>query len=111
MTRGGGGGNGGFGNLVKQAQQMQQRIQKLQTEMADKTVEASVGGGAITVIANGKQEIVSITINKDVVNPDDVEMLQDLVLEGTNQALKKAAEMVSEAMGKVTGGMNIPGLF
>lgn len=111
MTRGGGGNFGGFGNLMKQAQQMQQRIQKLQTEMADKTVDGSAGGGMVTVVANGKQEIVSITINKEAVNPDDVEMLQDMVLEASNQALKKAAEMVSEAMGKVTGGLNIPGMF
>ena len=116
MTRGGGfggggGGAGGFGGLVKQAQQMQARMQKLQAEMADKTVDGTSGGGMVTVVANGKQELASIKINKEVVNPDDVEMLQDLVLEATNQALKKSAEMVSEAMSKVTGGLNIPGLF
>ena len=110
--RGGpGGGAGGFGNLVKQAQQMQLRIQKLQAEMADKTAEGTAGGGMITVVANGKQEIVSVKINKEVVNPNDVEMLQDLVHEATNQALKKASEMVSEAMKSVTGGLNIPGIF
>lgn len=102
---------GGFGNLVKQAQQMQLRIQKLQAEMAEKTVEASAGGGVVTAVANGKQELLSIKINKEVVNPDDVEMLQDLVLEASNQALKKSSEMVSEAMSKVTGGLNIPGMF
>ena len=112
MTRGGGGGNfGGFGNLVKQAQQMQQRIQKIQAEMAEKTAEGSAGGGVVTVVANGKQEIVSIKINSEIVSAGDVEMLQDMVLEATNQALKKASEMVSEAMNKVTGGLNIPGMF
>lgn len=111
MTRGGGGGMGGFGNLMKQAQQMQQRIQKLQAEMADKTTDGSSGGGMVTVVVNGKQELLSIKINKEVVNPDDVEMLQDMVLEATNQALKKSSEMVSEAMSKVTGGLSVPGMF
>jgi DNA-binding YbaB/EbfC family protein len=106
-----GGFGGGFGNLVKQAQQMQLRIQKLQAEMADKTVEATTGGGMVTVVANGKQEVVSIKISKEVVNPDDVDMLQDMVLECVNQALKKASEMVSDAMKSVTGGLNIPGMF
>lgn len=110
MSKGGFGG-GGFGNLVKQAQQMQARMQKMQAEMAEKTVEATAGGGVVTVVANGKQEVLSIKINKEVVNPDDVEMLQDLVLEATNQALKKASEMVSDAMKSVTGGLNIPGMF
>lgn len=107
----GAGGLGGFGNMVKQAQQMQQRIQKIQSEMGEKTVDATAGGGMVTAIVSGKQELVSITINKEVVNPDDVEMLQDLVLEAVNQGLKKSSEMVSEAMRQVTGGLNIPGLF
>src|SRR5258708_4050858 len=107
---GGGGGGGGFGNLVKQAQQMQLRIQKIQTEMADKTAEGSAGAGAVVVVANGKQEIVSIKISKEVVS-EDVDMLQDLVLEATNKALKKASEMVSEAMKTATGGLNVPGMF
>ena len=102
---------GGFGNLVKQAQQMQQRIQKMQAEMVDKTAEGTAGGGMITVVANGTQELVSVKINKEVVNPNDVEMLQDLVLEASNQALKNAAKMVSDAMSQVTGGLNIPGIF
>lgn len=106
-----GGGGGGFGNLVKQAHQMQQRIQQAQAEVATKTAEGTAGGGMVTVVANGKQEIVSIVIKKDVVNPDDTEMLQDLVLEATNQALKNINTLVSEAMGKVTGGLQIPGLF
>ncbi len=90
MSKGGFGGNGGggFGNLVKQAQQMQLRIQKVQAEMAEKTAEGTAGGGMVTVVANGKNEILSIKINKEVVNPDDVELLQDMVLEATSQALK-----------------------
>lgn len=102
---------GGFGNLVKQAHQMQQRIQQAQAELADKTAEGTAGGGMVTVVANGKQEILSIVIKKDVVDPNDVEMLQDLVMEASNQALKNVNAMVSEAMSKVTGGLSIPGLF
>jgi nucleoid-associated protein EbfC len=102
---------GGFGNLVKQAAQMQQKIQKLQSEMADKTAEGTAGGGMITVVANGKQEIVSVKINKEVVNPNDIEMLQDLVLEASNQALKNISTQINDAMSKVTGGLSIPGLF
>lgn len=102
---------GGFGNLVKQAHQMQQRIQKAQAELAEKTAEGTAGGGMVTVVANGKQEILSITIKKEVVDPTDVEMLQDLVMEASNQALKNVNAMVSDAMGKITGGMSVPGLF
>ncbi len=102
---------GGFGNLVKQAAQMQQRIQKLQSEMATKTAEGTAGGGMVTVIANGNQEVVSIKINREVVNPDDVDMLQDLIIEATNQALKTISQQVNDAMKSVTGGMSIPGLF
>lgn len=104
------GGFGGFGNLVKQAQQMQLRIQKVQAEMADKTAEGSAGAGAVVVVANGKQEIVSVKISKDVIS-EDVEMLQDLMLEATNQALKNSSTMVSEAMKAVTGGLSVPGMF
>ena len=98
-------------NLMKQAQQLQNKMAKLQEEMASKTIETSVGGGMIKVVANGKQEIVSIHIEKEVVNPDDVEMLQDLILAAVNDALIQSQKMVSEEMGKLTGGMNIPGLF
>jgi DNA-binding YbaB/EbfC family protein len=101
----------GMGNLMKQAQQMQKRMMKLQEEMAQKTVEASVGGGMVTVTANGKSEILQVKIEPQVVDPDDVEMLEDLVVAGVNEALRKAQEMVSEEMSKVTGGMKIPGLM
>jgi DNA-binding YbaB/EbfC family protein len=100
----------GMGGMLKQAQKLQSKIFKLQEEMAEKTVETSVGGGMITVVANGKQELVSIKIDPEVVDPEDVHMLEDLVVAGVNDALKKAQEMVSEQMTKLTGGFNIPGL-
>jgi len=99
-----------MGNMLKQAQQLQSKIFKLQEEMADKTVEASVGGGMVKVTANGKQQLVSVHIEPEVVNPEDVQMLQDLIVSGANEALKKAQDMVSEEMNKLTGGFNIPGL-
>ena len=100
----------GMGNMMKQAQQLQSKMMKLQEELADKTVESSSGGGMVKVTANGRQQIVSIQIEKEVIDPDDVEMLQDLVLAAINDALAKAQEMVSSEMGKLTGGLNIPGL-
>jgi len=101
----------GMGNLMKQAQQLQSKMLKLQEELGEKTVETSSGGGMVNVVANGKQQIVSIQIEKEVVDPDDVDMLEDLVLAAVNDALAKAQEMVSEKMGKLTGGMNIPGMM
>lgn len=101
----------GFGNLMRQAQQLQAKMLKVQEEMAARTVEASAGGGMVTAVANGKQELVSIKLEKEVVNPEDLEMLQDLILAAANAALKKSQEMVSEEMKKLTGGMNIPGLM
>lgn len=100
----------GMGNMMKQAQQLQAKMMKLQEELADKTVESSSGGGMVKVTANGRQQIVSIQIESEVVDPDDVEMLQDLVLAAVNDALAKSQEMVSSEMGKLTGGLNIPGL-
>ena len=97
--------------LMKQAQKMQAKIMKIQEEMAERSVEASSGGGMVTVTANGKQEVLSIRIEPEVVDPEDVEMLQDLVAAAVNEALKKAQEMVAEEMAKVTGGMSIPGLM
>jgi DNA-binding YbaB/EbfC family protein len=100
----------GMGNMMKQAQQLQSKMMKLQEELAEKTVESSSGGGMVKVTANGRQQILSIQIEKEVVDPDDVEMLQDLVMAAINDALAKAQEMVSSEMGKLTGGLNIPGL-
>ena len=99
-----------LGNLMKQAQMMQEKMARVQEEAAAKTVEASAGGGMVTVTANGRMEVVSIKIEKEVVDPADVEMLQDLVAAAVNEALKKAQEMVSEEMSKVTGGLGLPGM-
>lgn len=101
----------GMGQMVKQAQKLQAKMLKMQEELAERTVETSSGGGMIRVAANGKQQIVSILIEKEVVDPDDVDMLQDLILAAVNDALAKSQEMVSAEMGKLTGGMNIPGFM
>ena len=98
-------------DLMKQAQLLQERLAKLQEEAAKKMVEATVGGGMVTVVANGKQEIVSIKIDPEVVNPQDVEMLQDLILAAVNEARRKAQELLAEEMKGLTGGIQIPGLF
>jgi DNA-binding YbaB/EbfC family protein len=95
---------------MKQAQQMQQKMLKLQEEIAKRTLDASVGGGMVTVTVNGKSEVLRIKIEPQVVDPDDVEMLEDLIVAGVNEALRKAQEMVSEEMSKLTGGLKIPGL-
>jgi hypothetical protein len=100
----------GLGSLMKQAQKMQQQMAKIQEEMAGRTVEASAGGGMVIVTANGKQQILSVRIEPQVVDPNDVEMLQDLIAAAVNEALKKAQEMMTEEMSKVTGGFQIPGL-
>ncbi|MDH3357273.1 MAG: YbaB/EbfC family nucleoid-associated protein [Desulfobacteraceae bacterium] len=101
----------GLGKMMKQAQQLQAKMAKLQEELAEKTVETSSGGGMVKVVANGRQQLVSIQIEQEVVDPDDVEMLQDLILAAANDALAKAQDMVSGEMSKLTGGMNIPGLM
>jgi nucleoid-associated protein EbfC len=101
----------GMGNMMKQAQKLQAKMMKMQEELGEKTVEAASGGGMVKVVANGKQQVVSITIEKEVVDPEDVDMLQDLILAAVNDALTKSQEMVSSEMGKLTGGLNIPGLM
>ena len=101
----------GMGNMMKQAQKLQTQMMRLQEELAEKTVEVSAGGGMIKVVANGRQQILSIRIEKEVVDPEDVEMLQDLMLAAVNDALQKSQEMVSTEMSKLTGGLNIPGLM
>ena len=100
-----------MGNLLKKAQQLQEKMAKLQEELSEKTVETSAGGGMVTVIATGKQDIASIKIDPEVVNQEDIEMLEDLVLAAVNDALFQAKQMVSEEMTKLTGGVNIPGLM
>jgi DNA-binding YbaB/EbfC family protein len=97
--------------LLKKAQELQEKMAKLQEELGEKTVEASAGGGMVAVVANGKQEILSIKIDPEVVDPDDVEMLEDLVLAAVNDALYQAKKMVSEEMTQLTGGVKIPGII
>jgi DNA-binding YbaB/EbfC family protein len=100
-----------FGNIMKQAKKMQERMVELQEELATKSVEATAGGGMVLVTVNGKFEILSLKIEKEVVNPDDVEMLQDLIVAAANEGIRKAQEMAASEMGKITGGMQIPGLM
>lgn len=97
-------------SMMKQAQKLQKKMLKTQEELATRTIEASSGGGMVKVVANGAQKIESIVLEKEVVDPEDVEMLQDLLLAAVNDALNKSQEMVSKEMGKLTGGLNIPGL-
>ncbi len=99
-----------MGQLLKQAQKFQSKMAELQEELNERTVEASAGGGMVTAVANGKQDILSITIDPEVVDPDDVEMLQDLIMAAVNDALTRAKDMTNEEMGKLTKGMNIPGM-
>lgn len=99
-----------LGDLMREAQKLQVKMQKMQEEAKEKVVEATAGGGMVTVTANGGSEIVSIKIEKDVVNPDDVEMLQDLILAAANEALRRAQQMVNEEMSKLTMGMQVPGM-
>jgi hypothetical protein len=99
-----------FRGMLKQAQEMQARLAKLQEELAEKTVEASAGGGMVTVVANGRQEILSVRIEKEVVSPEEVDLLQDLVRAAANEALSRSREMMAAEMAKITGGMNLPGI-
>lgn len=104
-------GMGNMGKMMKQVQKMQQQMQRVQQELEERTVEASAGGGVVRVVATGKLQITSVEIEPEAVDPEDVEMLQDLVLAAVNEALQKAQDMMQEEMGKITGGLNIPGLF
>ena len=108
------GGMPGMGNMnqmIKQAQKMQEEMLKAQAEIEEKTLEASSGGGAVTVTMNGKKELLSVKISPEAVDPDDVETLEDLILSAVNEAMRQADELAAGTMGRVTGGMNIPGLF
>jgi len=105
---------GGMGNMqkmMKQMQKMQKDMAKAQEELAEKTVEGTAGGGMVTVVVNGQKEVLEVNIKEEVVDPDDIEMLQDLVLAATNDALKKMDELTNETMGQFTKGMNLPGMF
>lgn len=102
---------GGMNSLVRQAQQMQSKITRVQEEIGNKTIEASTGGGVVTATVNGKQELLAITIDPEVVDPEDVELLQQMILGAVNQAMEEAGKMMNTEIEKITGGLNIPGLF
>lgn len=102
---------GNMNKMMKQVQKMQQDMAKLQEEVAARTVEATAGGGIVKVVVNGKQEVQAVEIKPEAVDPEDVEMLQDLVLAAVNEAIRKSQEMVANEMAKITGGLKIPGLL
>ena len=105
------GGGMNMNNLMKQAQQMQKKMAEMQEELGNKTLDVSAGGGAVKVTITGEKKITSLVISPDVVDPDDVEMLQDLVMSAVNEAIRQMDETVSSQMSSITGGMNMPGLF
>ncbi len=105
------GGMGNMNNMFRQAQKMQEEMLKAQESLGEQIIEASVGGGAVNVKVNGKKEIMEIKLSPDAVDPDDVEMLEDMIVSAVNEALRKADEAAAGSLGKITGGMNIPGLF
>ena len=100
----------GFGNIMKEAQKLQEQMARMQEEIGKREVEATAGGGMVTVKVNGKQELLSIKIDPEVINKDDAQMLEDLVLAACNEALRKSRELVQPELGKLTGGLKIPGL-
>lgn len=104
-------GGGNMGQMMKQVQQMQKRMEATQKEIEETLVSASAGGGMVEVEANGKKEILSIKIDPEAVDPEDVEMLQDLVLTAVNDAIKQVEKLSEDKMGKITGGMSLPGMF
>lgn len=101
---------GNIGQIMKQAQKMQEQMARVQEELANKTVEATAGGGMVTVTANGKQEILAVSISPEVINPQDSTMLEDLVTAAVNEALRSSRELLQEEMTKITGGLRIPGI-
>lgn len=103
-------GGGSMSKMMKQAKKVQEKIAKMQEELEKREIEASAGGGAVSVVVNGKQQLVQIKIKPEAVDPDDVEMLEDLITAAINEGIKKSQDMVSEEMAKITGGLNIPGL-
>ncbi len=98
-------------SMMKQAQKLQAKMAELQAELGNRTVSAAAGGGMVEAVVNGRQELLSLRIDKEVVSPDDVEMLQDLIMAAVNEALNRSREMMAQEMSKLTGGMQIPGLF
>ncbi len=108
--RGGAYGGGMNANMIKQAQKMQQDMMKMQAELEEKEYEATAGGGVVTAKVNGKKELCALTIDPEAVDPEDVEMLQDMVIAAVNEALRKADASAAETMSKLTGGLNLGGL-
>ncbi len=106
-----GGGMPNMNSMIKQAQKMQAEMEKMQAEMEETKYEATAGGGAVAAVVSGKKELLEVRISPDACDPDDVEMLQDLIVSAVNEAMRKADDMASSSMSKITGGMNIPGLF
>lgn len=104
-------GMGNMGNMMKQMQKMQKKMMQAQDELFEMEFEASAGGGMVTVKANGKKEITDVVIKEEVVDPDDIEMLQDLIIAATNDVLKQIDEKTNDTMGQFTKGLNVPGLF
>ena len=100
-----------FNQMMKQVKKMQAQMEKAQEELAQRTFEGTAGGGVVTVIVNGKKEVQQVSIKPEAVDPEDVEMLQDLIVAAVNDALKKVDEAIANDLGKITGGLNIPGLF
>ncbi len=111
MPRSRGGSGFGGGNMLAQLQKIQEEMEKTQEALAQEMVEATAGGGAVKVVVNGRQEIQSIAIDPDVVDPEDVEMLEDMIVAAVREAMNKAAELAAERMGAITGGLSIPGLM
>ncbi|MBR1968846.1 MAG: YbaB/EbfC family nucleoid-associated protein [Clostridia bacterium] len=105
------GGMGNMNNMIKQAQKMQEEMLKAQESLSEQVIEATVGGGAVSVKVNGKKELIELKISPDAVDPDDVEMLEDMVMSAVNEAMRKADEAAAGSLRSITGGMNIPGLF
>ena len=103
-------GKGGLGNMMKQVQQMQAKMEELQAKLEEEEVEGTAGGGMVKCVVNGKQDLLTIAIDPEVVDPEDIEMLQDLIVAAVNQARQKAQELQAEQMSSLTGGMNIPGM-
>ena len=111
MTPAGMGGMGDMGQIMKQAQEIQKRVAKVQADLKERIEEGSAGGGMVKALVNGAQDVVSIRIDPEVVDPDDVDMLEDLVLAAIRQAMEKAREMAGKEMSKATGGLGLPGMF
>jgi hypothetical protein len=101
----------GIGGLLKQAQQLQSKMQALQEDLAKRTVSAQAGGGMVEATVSGRQELLSLRIDPEVVSPADVDLLQDLILAAVNEALNRSRELAAQEMGKLTGGLGIPGMF